>query len=566
MKELSTRRSDDLKIIIMSATIDVEQFRSFLPGCAVATVQGSNHKINIKYLPEPVDDMVTVIVKAIMHVHLTERSGNILVFVSGTGLIYKIIETVELIMHGDDKMAARYKPHEIGPLDCHALHATLPLEDQSDAVHSVAPPPRNGKPGRKLIVATNIAETSITIVGVVHVIDSMKVKASIWDPEDESWALREQDVSKAVATQRSGRAGRTRDGVVYRMCTQTGFHSALPDFTVPEMQNGDMLQEVLDILRMGRNPLTFPYMSAPSTEVIIKAFGILTAFGAIKIGSLGLEITQRGQAISRLPVSFYHALMLLESPRFYCQDEALSLVAMLEATEGGRTLFITIQDSESKAKVMKLREKFDVVSGDHIMLVNIYLAYREACRVQKRDKFLHENRLIGSVLKTADLTRQQLLAYLCTEARDIWTAGSTSPENPRFYNQILGALVASNFLRVAKRVKPVKELKKGEPELWETVRHGTMAKIPLGGCQPRDNCEWIVYNEYSNEGGNDRKLRMVTPIPLDLIIAAEPEPWCRMNVATGGNVRDAIVKTIAAMGGLTEAYVRQNMPPASNAQ
>ena len=487
------KRPDDLKIIIMSATIDVEQFRSFFPGCAVAIVQGSNHNVDIMYLPKPVDDMVTDIVYLVIQIHLTGCDGDILVFVSGTGMIYKIIEMVELIMDGNDKLAGRFKSDDIGPLDCYPLHSTLSPADQKKAVHSIAPGPRNGNPGRKLIVATNIAETSLTIVGVAHVIDSMKVKASIWNPEDESWALREQNVSKAVASQRSGRAGRTRDGVTYRMCTQTGYHAALSDFTVPEMQNGDMIQEVLDILRMGRHPFTFPYMSAPSTEVIVKALGILSAFDAIRVSSLGLEITKRGVAISRLPANVYHAVMLLESPRFGCQDETLSLVAMLEASEGGRILFIDGHDKDNQTKVQGTRQKFDQASGDHIVLINIYLAYREACRFQKRNSFIQENHLLGSVLKTADSTRQQLLSYLCNEAKDIWTPGCTSPENPRFYTQVLGALASSYFLRVAKRVKPAREHMKHESILWETVRHSTMARITKDYCQPRDNCEWIVY-------------------------------------------------------------------------
>lgn len=549
----------------MSATIDVEQFRRFFPGSAVATVQGSNHHIDIKYLSEPVDDMITDISRLVMRIHKHGGPGNILVFVSGTYEIHEIITTVEKFVHGTEKVASRFKDNEIGPLDCYALYSTLPPEDQKLAVRMPAPKTRNGKPGRKLIVATNIAETSITIVGVVHVIDSLAAKAMIWNPEDESWTLRRQNVSKAVAKQRSGRAGRTRGGVAYRMFTQAGYESALPEFTVPEMRNGDMLQEVLDIIRIGRHPLAFPYMASPSTEAVIKAFGILFALDAIKFGSLGMEVTTRGQAISRLPVSVYHAVMLLESPRFCCQDEALSLVAMLEATEGGRTLFISAPDPEAVTKIEKLREKYGQASGDHIMLVNIYMAYREACRFQDRDNFIYENYLVGGVLKTADSTRQQLLAYLSNEAKDIWTPGSTSRENPCFYTQIQSMLAASCFLRVARRAKPVDELKKNERARWETIRHGTKAKIPAKNCcQPRDDCEWVVYEELLNAGGNEQFLNMVTPIPLDLMIASDPIPWSQMNLLAGGKTGDAIVKAIAVMGCLTEDSVRQTMPEPSN--
>ena len=569
VKAACANRPGDLKVIIMSATIDIEQFRGFFPGCAVATVQGSNHNVAIKYRPEPVDDMDPNLAELIMHVHLTGRTGDILVFASGTRQIWEVIGIVSLIMHGDGRdRGPRYQPGEIGPLDCYPLYSTLPSEYQDEAVYAVAPPPRNGKPGRKLIMATNIAETSITIVGVVHVIDTGKVKAAIWNPEDESWALREQNISKATAKQRSGRAGRTRDGVAYRMCTETGFHEAMPDFTVPEMQNGDMLQEVLDILRIGRNPLTFPYMSAPSTEVVIKALGILSAFGAIQVGLTGLEITETGLVISRLPVTVYHAVMLLTSQKYQCQDEILSLVAMLEATEGGQNLFVGIQDKKTQSLIEMRRKYFGQSSGDHIMLLNIYLAYREACRFQQRETFISENYLQGSVLKTADVTRQQLLGQLCHEAMNKqikWSPESRPFDDPHFYTPVLKVLAYSHMLRVAKRLKPVKELKKHEPILWETVRHGALAKMPTTGCHPPDDCEWVVYDEYSNQGPSKRKLRIVTPIPLDLLISAQPAPWVRMNLAAGGKVQDAIVKTIASMGNLTEAYVRQTMPPPANA-
>jgi HrpA-like RNA helicase len=360
---------------------------------------------------------------------------------------------------------------------------------------------------------------------------------------------------------------RTRNGVAYRMCTQTGFHSALPEFTVPEMQNGDMLQEVLDILRLGHDPLTFPYMSAPSTEVVAKAFGILSALGAIKVSQVGLEITSRGLAISRLPVPVYHAIMLLESPKFGSQDEILSLVAMLEATEDGRTLFLPPMEEGASAKIQAARKHFGQKSGDHIILLNIYLAYREACRFGsvERDNFIREHYLVGSVLKTADLTRGQLLDYLCGESSDIWKPAYSIAPNPSLYNNVLGVLAASNFLRVAQRAKPAKELKPKDPVLWKTVRHGSMARIVRDGCEPHPECDWVVYEEFSNAGPGSMKLRMVTPIPLDLIIGSQPAFWSQMNLTAGGKAQDAIVKTIADMGGFTEAYVRQSMPPAPQA-
>ena len=174
LKELAARRKDDLKIIIMSATIDADLFLKFLPGSVLETVSGRTHKVSVSYLAEPPTG--NTIVDTILQVHLTGRSGNILVFVSGVKEIRRIITDVQNALNGP---TARFGPLEIGPLECWPLYATLSPEAQDDAVETISPAPQNGQLGRKLLLATNIAETSVTLTGVTHVIDSCKVKSRI---------------------------------------------------------------------------------------------------------------------------------------------------------------------------------------------------------------------------------------------------------------------------------------------------------------------------------------------------------------------------------------------------
>ncbi|KAL9106818.1 MAG: hypothetical protein Q9227_008240 [Pyrenula ochraceoflavens] len=173
LKELAETRKQDLKIIIMSATIDADLFTNFFPGSVCATVSGREHKVDVRYLEKQPTRVRDAIVDTIVYVHLTQQSGNILVFASGVREIHEIISGVQ------NAIKNRFERKDMGPLSYWPLYAQLPADEQDNAVESVAPAPSNGKPGRKLIVATNIAETSITLTGVTHVIDSCRVKSKV---------------------------------------------------------------------------------------------------------------------------------------------------------------------------------------------------------------------------------------------------------------------------------------------------------------------------------------------------------------------------------------------------
>jgi pre-mRNA-splicing factor ATP-dependent RNA helicase DHX15/PRP43 len=548
LKLLAARRKDDLKIIIMSATIDADLFLKFLPGSVLATVSGRTHKVSVLYLAEPPTD--DTIVETILQVHLTGRNGNILVFVSGVREMHQIIEKVQKALNGP---TARFGPLETGPLECWPLHAKLSPEAQDDAVETIPPVPQNGQLGRKLLIATNIAEASVTLTGVTHVIDSCKFKSKIWNPRNESWCLREQWISKAVARQRAGRAGRTREGVAYRMCTEGGFHEQLLEHSVPAIKEGDMLSECLSILKMGQSPLTFPYIVAPATETIVKALEILSLLGAVDArGSL----TPLGEDITRLPVNVYSAVVLLESPQFGCSDEMISLVSMMEATDGGSDLFIKPTTDEEKAALKEIRQQFCHASGDHLTLFNVYMAWTAACATNKADRFLSENMLKGSVLRYADQIALQLFRTLLKVKN--WRLNSLDATKPGYYIAMLKALAAGNYLRIAKR-----ESSKW-PRLYVTVRHGAPVRLTadtsLGGEATHVN-EWVIYNEFHSDGVSTQgTIRLVSAIVPELFISARPEYWYDTEFLPEGPIRDQLVKIIARMTGITEKFIRGGMP------
>lgn len=564
LKELAIKRATDLKIVIMSATIDTEQFKAFFPGSAVHEVEGRTFPVQHEYLQEPVSmkEMVPAVVKTIMDAHLTERSGDILVFVAGVPQITKIISQVSVIMEGGDNIQPRYSPDQIGELHCYPLYSGLSKREQDRIIESIPPPPRFGKHSRKVIVSTNIAETSVTLPGVTIVIDSLLANVQVTNPENESSCLTMSWVSQAVAKQRSGRAGRVRAGKAYRMCTRDGFYTSLAGHTVPEMQNCDMVEECMTILQMGRHPMHFPYISPPATETVIRALGTLITIGAIQYGHK-LELTPRGDVLSRLPIDIGSALMVFESVNFDCQDEILSVVAMIAATkEGGGSLFIPQASKEDKAALKDIMAQFGQQRGDHIMYLNVYLAWRQACMEQTSKAFLETKLLNGSLLKAADDIRITLLKHLTNggDCSAYWPTAFTPTHHPRYYTQVLCAIAAGGFMRVARRVAPKASKTASKPgaDMFEIVRSGDHAKLSSRGCIPAADDDWIVFSEYSTAG--EKELRLVTPVPLELMIQSMPVAWCDYNLTGYGDVTNDVVKTLMRITGCTEELVRRAMP------
>jgi pre-mRNA-splicing factor ATP-dependent RNA helicase DHX15/PRP43 len=579
LKGLSVDRREDLKIIIMSATIDTESFLRFFPGSSLVTVPGRTYPVHISYLDVAVakGDLESRIVDTILSVHLRGVPGNILVFVSGVPQINKIASRIRQCVDPED---GKFAPGDLGDMAIYRLFATSSAEEQDKAVDSLSPAPVEGKLGRKLILATNIAETSVTLTGVTHVIDSCRVKSKVYNPEDESYALRELWISKAQAQQRAGRAGRTQEGFAYRMCTETGYYSQLTDYTVPDIQNSDMLSEVLQIIKIKRSPFDFPYMSGPATETVIKAVGILHEMGALERQGAKLRLTSHGENLLSLPVSVFCANALLESAKWSCVDEMIMIVSMIERSEGGTSLFKRpeIFDKAIERKIIDTKSQFHSRHGDHLMLLNIYLRYRETCERGASEQWLDHNMMTGNTLKRVDHLRDKLLRIMGSvngRKQFGWTS-SMEPGSNRYSTRILFALAGGFHLRVAKHIPagPVsKKSKRSQgpnplsskepepvPEVYETVRHGARAELHKGQSFGPEASEWVIYHEFSN---NSEKayLNLVTPIPLKMLMETRRAYWCDTKSKPTGHIRDALVKQIIELTGCAESEVLVDMPP-----
>jgi len=250
LKEVVKRRSD-LKVIVMSATLDAQKFQRYFGSegkpAPLLKVPGRTHPVEVFYTEEPLEDYVEAAIRTVMSIHRTEEPGDILVFLTGEEEIEDTCRTIRFV-------AQDLCDHDstVGPLLVVPLYSSLPSVQQQ-RIFDPAPPPRwpGGPPGRKVVVSTNVAETSLTIDGVVYVVDPGFSKQKVYNPRIRVESLLVTPISKASATQRAGRAGRTRPGKCFRLYTEIDYVKALEEQTHPEVLKSNLANTVLELAKLG---------------------------------------------------------------------------------------------------------------------------------------------------------------------------------------------------------------------------------------------------------------------------------------------------------------------------
>ncbi|KAJ2972430.1 hypothetical protein NQ176_g7166 [Zarea fungicola] len=244
LKQIAGRRPD-LKIVVMSATLDAQKFQRYFNDAPLLAVPGRTYPVEIFYTPEPEKDYVEAAIRTVLQIHASEPEGDILLFLTGEDEIEdscrKIaLEAEELIREVD-----------AGPLAVYPLYGTLPPHQQQK-IFDKAPAPlrKGGRPGRKVIISTNIAETSLTIDGIVYVVDPGFSKQKIYNPRIRVESLLVSPISKASAQQRAGRAGRTKPGKCFRLYTEKAFKKELIAQTYPEILRSNLANTVLELKKL----------------------------------------------------------------------------------------------------------------------------------------------------------------------------------------------------------------------------------------------------------------------------------------------------------------------------
>ena len=274
-KRSKSSKYGELKVVVMSATLDAEKFQEYFNNAPLLKVPGRTFPVEVFYTAEPERNYVEAAVRTAIQIHKCEGPGDILVFLTGEQEIEQACEEIRCGVQDMGKDAAE--------LVVYPLYSSLPPAQQKK-IFSAAPGPRvvGGPPGRKVVVSTNVAETSLTIDGVVYVIDPGFSKQKVYNPRIRVESLLVSPISRASARQRSGRAGRTRPGKCFRLYTESSFYNDLQETTYPEILRSKMSNVVLTLKKLGIDDLVhFDFMDPPAPETLMRALEVLNYLGAL---------------------------------------------------------------------------------------------------------------------------------------------------------------------------------------------------------------------------------------------------------------------------------------------
>ncbi|KAG2402510.1 pre-mRNA-splicing factor ATP-dependent RNA helicase [Vigna angularis] len=483
------RNRPDMKLVVMSATLEAEKFQGYFSGAPLMKVPGRLHPVEIFYTQEPERDYLEAAIRTVVQIHKDEPPGDILVFLTGEEEIEDACRKIskEISNLGD----------QVGPVKAVPLYSTLPPAMQQK-IFEPAPPPlkEGGQPGRKIVISTNIAETSLTIDGIVYVIDPGFAKQKVYNPRVRVESLLVSPISKASAHQRSGRAGRTQPGKCFRLYTERSFNNDLQPQTYPEILRSNLANTVLTLKKLGIDDLVhFDFMDPPAPETLMRALEVLNYLGALDDDG---NLTKLGEIMSEFPLDPQMSKMLVVSPEFNCSNEILSVSAMLSVPN----CFVRPREAQKAADEAKAR--FGHIDGDHLTLLNVYHAYKQN---NEDPSWCYDNFVNHRALKAADNVRQQLVRIM---ARFNLKLCSTDFNSRDYYVNIRKAMLAGYFMQVAHLERTGHYL---------TVKDNQVVHLHPSNCLDHKP-DWVIYNEYVLTSRNF--IRTVTDIRGEWLVDIAP--------------------------------------------
>ena len=474
VKGIMARRTgaDALKLVVMSATLEAEKFRAYFDGAPLLAVPGRLYPVQIFYTPEPEPDYLDAAIRTVVQIHVCEDPGDILLFLTGEEEIEDAVERIRL---GIGAAAAQPDGDDVPPATVLPMYSTLPPNLQQ-RIFDPAPPPRTpgGPPGRKIVVSTNIAETSLTIDGIVYVVDPGFSKQKVYNPRVRVESLLVSPISKASAQQRAGRAGRTQPGKCFRLYTEKAFKKDLVPQTYPEILRSNLGSVVLQLNKLGVEDLVhFDFMDPPAPETLMRALEQLNYLGALDDDG---RLTELGAQMAEFPLEPELAKTLVASADYGCSEDILSIVALLSVPP----IFMRPRDSIRAADEAK--SYFVHPSGDHLTLLNAYNAYRAQPDADAA-QWCYNNFLQHRALKSADSVRAQLARLMVRLGIPLV---HTPPTHPDYYTRIRRALVAGFFMQVAHFERAGQYLVARDNQLVLLHPSTVLDRKP----------EWVLYHEY----------------------------------------------------------------------
>ncbi|KNZ58643.1 pre-mRNA-splicing factor ATP-dependent RNA helicase prp43 [Puccinia sorghi] len=467
LKDVAKRRPD-LKIIVMSATLDAAKFQNYFNSAPLLKVPGRTFPVETFYTPEPEPDYLEAAIRTVLMIHRDEEPGDVLVFLTGEEEIEDACRKISI--EADHLLSTS---PQVGPLKCVPLYSSLPPQQQQ-RIFDPPPPPLTpgGPPGRKVVISTNIAETSLTIDGIVYVIDPGFSKQKIYNPRIRVESLLVSPISKASAQQRAGRAGRTRPGKCFRLYTESSFVKELEDQTYPEILRSNLASVVLELKKLGVDDLVhFDYMDPPAPETVIRALELLNYLAAFDDEG---DLTPLGAIMAEFPLDPQLSKMLISSPEFKCSNEILSIAAMLSVPNP----FLRPHNQRKEAD--DARAQFTHPEGDHLTLLNLFHGYKKS---SDPNKWCWQNYIASRAMLQADNVRNQLRRTM--EKFDLDLV-SIDHNHKDYFKNIRMAVTTGYFMQVAH-----KEREKGV----YTTRDGQVVGLHPS-CGLENTPEWVLYNEF----------------------------------------------------------------------
>lgn len=454
LKDIARFRPD-LKLLISSATLDSEKFSDFFDDAPTFRIPGRRYPVNIYYTKSPEANYIDAATVTILQIHVTQNLGDVLLFLTGQE---EIEACQELLQERIKALGNKMRELIILP-----IYANLPSDMQAKIFE---PTPPNA---RKVILATNIAETSLTIDGIAYVIDPGYCKQNYFNARSGMESLVVVPVSRASANQRAGRAGRVGPGKCFRLYTQWAFDNEMDENTIPEIQRVNLGNVVLQLKSLGIHDfINFDYLDPPPQETLILALEQLYALKALNHKG---ELTSIGRKMAELPVDPMMSKMILASSEYKVVEEILTVTAMLSVNGA---IFYRPKDKIVHADTA--RKNFFHPDGDHLTLMNVY---NEWANTDYSMQWCYEVFIQYRSMKRARDIRDQLVGLMERVEIPLTT-------NPSDSDAIRKAITAGYFYHVAK-------LSKGG--MYKTAKKGQTVLMHPQSCLVEDLPRWVIYHE-----------------------------------------------------------------------
>eukprot|EP00397_Hematodinium_sp_SG-2012_P015682 GEMP01015975.1.p1 GENE.GEMP01015975.1~~GEMP01015975.1.p1 ORF type:complete len:609 (+),score=145.43 GEMP01015975.1:27-1829(+) len=377
LKRVIEKRKD-LKVLVMSATLDERKFQKYFDDAPLLSVSGRMFPVEVFYSLRATKDYVREAVDTVISIHRYEEDGDVLVFLTGEEEIENACYAIAAELTDDEK-----------PVTVLPLYSSLPPQDQRRIFEQVK--------GRKVVIATNIAETSITIDGVVFVVDPGFSKQKVYNARTHAETLLVSPISRAAAMQRTGRAGRTKAGKCFRLYTVKAHDNELLDITYPEILRTNLSSAILMLFKLGIDDVVhFDFMDPPSPESMMRALDMLHLLGAVDDEC---ELLELGRKMAEFPLDPQLSKMLIRGVELGVAEEIEAIVALLNVP------LIYLRPRNAQKQADRAHSQFASTEGDHASLLSVFEAFVEG---GKNSTWAWENYIRDRSIRSALNVKRQL--------------------------------------------------------------------------------------------------------------------------------------------------------------